>query len=58
MKASDYLLIVVVLAFLVASYLTGNPEGKAGWNVLAVLCSAWFGSRIGGRIYKKNHENK
>ncbi|MBR5716435.1 MAG: hypothetical protein IKX59_07595 [Bacteroidales bacterium] len=57
MKVLDYLLIVVIVAFLFASYLTGSAEGKAGWNLLAVLCAAWFGSRIGGRINKKNHEN-
>ncbi|MBO4754657.1 MAG: hypothetical protein J5543_08680 [Bacteroidales bacterium] len=57
MKVLDYLLIVVIVAFLVASYLTGSAEGKAGWNLLAVFCAAWFGSRIGGRTYKKNHEN-
>ena len=61
MKALDYFLLICAIALLgVAYYITttGNLKLAALVNFCAYACGVVFGSRVGGRIYKKNHENK
>jgi len=61
MKALDYFLIISALMLLGISYYTmkqGNYEIAALINFCAYVCGAVWGTRIGGRIHKKNQENK
>ena len=61
MKALDYFLLICAIALLgVAYYLTttGNIKLAALVNFCALVLGGVSGSRIGGRIYKKNQENK
>ena len=56
MKVLDYILIICAIALLVASYFvysSGNAELGALVTFCATLCSAIFGARLGGRVYKK-----
>lgn len=59
MKALDYFLLICAIALLgVAYYITttGNFELAALVNFCAFACGAVLGSRVGGRIHKKNQE--
>ena len=61
MKALDYLLLLGAVAFLVASYFVnsaGNIELASLMSLCATICGCIFGGRLGGRIHKKNQENK
>jgi hypothetical protein len=61
MKALDYFLLICAITLLgVAYYLTttGNIKFAALVNFCAFVLGGVSGSRIGGRIYKKNQENK
>ena len=61
MKVLDYFLFICAIALLgVAYYITttGNFKLAALVNFCAYICGTVAGIRIGGRIYKKNHENK
>ena len=61
MKALDYFLLFCTIALLGVSYFLntkGNFELAALVNFCAYACGVVFGSRVGGRIYKKNQENK
>ena len=61
MKALDYLLIICAIALLGLSYFfhtKGNYELAALVNLCAFMCGSVGGARIGGRIHKKNQENK
>ena len=60
MKALDYFLFICAIALLGISYFLntkGNYELAALVNFCAYACGFVFGSRVGGRIYKKNQEN-
>ena len=61
MKALDYFLLLCTIALLGVSYFL-NTKGNFGLaaivNLCAFVCGGVLGSRIGGRIYKKNQENK
>ena len=59
MKALDYFLLFCAIALLgVAYYITttGNLELAALVNFCAYIRGTVAGTRIGGRIYKKNQE--
>ncbi len=61
MKALDYLLFFGAIALLGLSYFfhtKGNYELSALVNLCACVCGGVGGARIGGRIHKKNQENK
>ncbi len=61
MKALDYFLLICAIALLgVAYYITttGNFKLAALVNFCAFMCGSVGGARIGGRIHKKNQENK
>ena len=61
MKALDYFLMICAIALLgVAYYLTttGNIKLATLVNFCAFVLGSVSGARIGGRIYKKNQENK
>ena len=58
MKILDIFLILAAIALLVTSYFTVNAELKALVTFCATMCGAVFGARWGGRIHKKNLENK
>ena len=61
MKALDYFLIVCMVALLcVAYYLVTIDHFKTAGiiNLCAYVGSVVLSARIGGRIYKKNQENK
>ena len=61
MKALDYFLILCAIALLgIAYYISkkGNLELAALVNFCAYICGAVGGARLGGRIHKKNQENK
>ena len=61
MKILDYFLIVCVIALLILSYYvysSGNAELGALVTFCATICGAAFGTRLGGRIYKKNQKNQ
>jgi len=61
MKVLDILLIIATIALLAASYYvyrSGNAELGALVSFCACICGAVFGARWGGRLYKKNQENK
>ena len=60
MKALDYFLILCAIALLGVSYYMhtkGNYELAAVVNFCAFACGIALGSRIGGRVRKKNQEN-
>ena len=54
MKVLDYLLLVCAIAICVANFFVYSPF----FTLIACLCGGVLGGRIGGRIYKKNQENK
>ena len=61
MKALDYLLIICTVALLGIAYFfhtKGNYELTALANFCAFMCGVALGARIGGRVRKKNQENK
>ena len=61
MKALDYFLIICTIALLGISYYLMTIDQHAGAaivNIGAYACGIPVGARIGGRIYKKNQENK
>ena len=61
MKVLDYLLIICAFILLGIAYFLnteGNTELAGLVNFCAIMCGVVFGSRIGGRQYKKNQENK
>ena len=61
MKALEYLLLFCAIVLpAVSYYLTteGNFTVAALVNFCAVSCGTVAGTRIGGRIYEKNQENK
>mgnify|MGYP006916296250 CR=1 FL=1 len=61
MKALDYFLLICAIALLgIAYYHTtaGNIKLAALVNFCAFVCGTVAGTRIGGRIHKKNQENK
>ncbi|MCR5270189.1 MAG: hypothetical protein K6D91_04125 [Prevotella sp.] len=61
MKALDCFLIVCVIVLLGVAYYVntvGNAELAVLINFCAIVCGVAFGSRLGGRQYKKNQENK
>ena len=61
MKAFDILLILCAIAFLAVSYFVyrdGSAEMGALVSLVAILCGVAFGARMGGRLHKKNKENK
>ena len=61
MKALDYFLIFCTIVLLgVSYYLMTIDQTKVAAlvNFGAYACGVALGARIGGRIYKKNQENK
>ncbi len=61
MKALDYFLILCTIILLGISYYMmtiDQNEVAALVNLCAYACGIPVGVRIGGRIYKKNQENK
>jgi len=61
MKVLDYFLILCVSALLGVAYFfhtNGDFKLAAIANFCAFVCGAAVGARVGGRIYKKNQENK
>ena len=61
MKALDYFLLVCAIVLLcVAFYLATQDQFRTAAivNICAYVCGVVSGTRIGGRIYKKNQENK
>ena len=61
MKALDYFLIICTIVLLGISYylMTIDQHAASGIvNIAAYACGVPLGARIGGRIYKKNQENK
>ncbi len=61
MKALDYFLVICAIALLsVAYYISqkGNFKLAALVNFCAYICGAVGGARLGGRIHRKNQENK
>ena len=61
MKALDYFLILCTLVLLGISYYLMTIDQHAASaivNIAAYACGVAVGARIGGRIHKKNRENK
>ena len=61
MKAFDIILILCAFVLLAVSYFVyrdGSAEMGALVSLGAILCSVAFGARMGGRLHKKNKENK
>ena len=61
MKVLDYFLIICTIALLGISYYLMTIDQYAAAaivNIGAYACGVPLGARIGGRIYKKNQENK
>ncbi|MBQ7426114.1 MAG: hypothetical protein IJV20_02545 [Prevotella sp.] len=61
MKALEYFLLFCAIVLLAVSYYLsteGNFKVAALVNFCALICGSVAGTRIGGRIYKKNQENK
>ena len=61
MKALEYFLLFCAIVLLAVSYYLsteGNFKVAALVNFYAFICGTVAGTRIGGRIYKKNQENK
>ncbi len=58
MKILDIFLILATIALLVISYFIVNAELKTLVSLCATIFGAMFGARWGGRIHKKNLENK
>ena len=60
MKVLDYFLFLGAIALLGLSYFLiteGNLKLATVVNLCAFVCGGIGGSRIGGRIHKKNQEN-
>jgi hypothetical protein len=61
MKALDYFLLIGIAVFLIAAY-SATSAGKAELGFTLTLCATvygiLYGIRVGGRIHKKNLENK